>query len=263
MNGTTFGMDGYLKSNLDRAKVLVKKDWDMLFLYDGYEGSGKSVKAMQDCFYFDPTFNLDRICFTPREFTKAIKNAQPYQAVLYDEAYTGLSSRAAMSMINRVLVKMLAEIRQKNLFVAIVMPTFFDLDKYVAIWRSRVLIHVYTNANKERGFFLFFNQEKKKQLYVLGKKFYSYSKPKANFFGKFSNHYVVDEAEYRKRKRESLLKQQSNEEEQLIKEAAMKKMFTNLINIQGVTHMKKAEILSMPESTYFLWLRKYNETGEL
>ena len=30
-----FYMDGYLKSNLDTAKRIIKKDWDMLFVYDG------------------------------------------------------------------------------------------------------------------------------------------------------------------------------------------------------------------------------------
>ena len=97
-------MDGYMKENLIRAQQMIKKDWDIIILYDGYEGSGKSVKAMQDCYFFDHTFNLNRVTFNPREFTKQITNAKPGQAVMYDEAYTGLSARAAMSVINRTLV---------------------------------------------------------------------------------------------------------------------------------------------------------------
>ena len=30
-----FYMDGYLKSNLDLLKKVIKKDWDMVFLIDG------------------------------------------------------------------------------------------------------------------------------------------------------------------------------------------------------------------------------------
>ena len=65
-------IDGIHKENLDIAKKEIKNDWDMLFCYDGPEGSGKSVKAMQDAYYCDPTLSLDRICFTPQEFKKAI-----------------------------------------------------------------------------------------------------------------------------------------------------------------------------------------------
>src|SRR3990167_1681188 len=175
IDGKEFYIDGFLKQNLDRAKEIIKKDCDMIFLYDGYEGSGKSVKCMQDMYYCDSSLNLDRITFNPKEFTRAIKEAKEYQSVIYDEAYTGLSSRATMSLINRTLVKMLAEIRQKKLFVGIVMPTFFDMDKYVALWRSRALIHVYTGSDFKRGFFAFYNADKKKRLYIDGKKYYSYN----------------------------------------------------------------------------------------
>jgi len=152
-------IDGYLNSNLKLAKTTIHKDWDMIFCVDGPEGSGKSVLTMQMAYACDPSFNNSRVCFTPSEFRKAILTANKYQAVVYDEAYTGLSSRATMSLINRTLISMLAEIRQRNLFVFIVMPTFFDLDKYVALWRSRALIHVYIGKNFQRGFFSFYNMD--------------------------------------------------------------------------------------------------------
>jgi hypothetical protein len=261
--GKKIYIDGYLKDNLDRAKEIIKQDWDIVFLYDGYEGCGKSVKAMQDCFYFDQTFNMDRICFDPRQFTQAIRKAEPYQAVLYDEAFTGLNARAAMSLINRTLIKMLAEIRQKKLFVAIVMPTFFDLDRYVAIWRSRALIHVYMGKNFQRGYFMFFNMERKKQLYVLGKKYYSYYKPDSNFKGRFTNTYVIDEKEYRKRKKDSLMKRGTDEEEKLIEQQLSNRLLAKLANMEGITIRQKAEIMGIPEATFYYKLKNYRETGEL
>ena len=48
MSQWTGYMDGFLKRNLDEAKRVIKKDWDMVFVIDGYEGSGKSVLA-QHC----------------------------------------------------------------------------------------------------------------------------------------------------------------------------------------------------------------------
>lgn len=258
----TFYMDGFLKENLDRGKVMVEKDWDVIILYDGYEGSGKSVKAMQDCFYFDPTFNLGRVCFTPSEFTTQIKTALPGQAVMYDEAFTGLSARASMSIINRTLVKMLAEIRQKRLFVAIVMPSFFDVDRYVALWRSRALVHVYIGDKLERGYFAFYNMDRKKGLYVFGKKFYSYMKPTPNFRGRFTGAYVIDEKEYRNKKKDSLLKRAEIEEQNLIQEQVTQTIFRRVVDMEGVTNAQKAKIVGIPEGTYYYRLKNYKETGE-
>lgn len=197
-------MDGYLKLAYDKAKKVILNDWDFVFLIDGMEGGGKSVLAQQGATYCDPTFNADRIAFTPEEFKTAVLSAKKYQAVIYDEAYTGLSSRGTMSDINKILVQMLAEIRQKNLFVFIVMPTFFDLDKYVALWRSRALLHVYTDKGFGRGYFEFYNKDRKKSLYINGKKFYSYTKPRPNFRGRFTNTYTVDEEAYRTKKLKAL-----------------------------------------------------------
>lgn len=194
-----YSMDGYHKTNLDRAKKVIKQDWDMVFVYDGMEGSGKSVKAQQDAFYCDPTLNIDRITFNPDDFRDQVMQSQKYQAVVYDEAYGGLSSKSAMQKVNKTIVQMLTVIREKNLFIFIVLPSFHDLTKYVALWRSRALVHVYTKQF-QRGFFAFYNKDKKKDLYVHGKKFYSYNIPRPNFIGRFTNHYTVDEQEYRHKK---------------------------------------------------------------
>jgi len=198
-----FYMDGYLQANLDMAKKVIKQDWDMIFLIDGAERSGKSVFAQQCAKYCDESFDEKRIVFTPDEFKNAVIKAGKYQAVVYDEAYRGLSSRSALSSINKTIVSMLSEIGQKNLFIFIVMPSFFDLDRYVAIWRSRALIHVYTKRF-ERGYFQFYDYEKKKIIYMAGKKTYNYSVAKPNFIGRFTNVYAVDEQKYRKKKAKSL-----------------------------------------------------------
>lgn len=257
-------MDGYMKQNLDRAKMAIKKDWDMLFVYDGAEGAGKSVKAMQDAFYCDPTLTNERIVFTPKDFRQAIMNAKPYQAVIYDEAYTGLSSRATMSLINRTLISMLAEIRQRNLFVFVVMPCFFDLDKYCALWRSRALIHVYTGDNFERGFFAFYNADRKKSLYMNGKKFYNYYKPEPNFTGRFTKHYTVDEKEYRRNKKNSLIAREKKAEEDEKRREIEAELFERVMAMgDNVPHKIKMEILAMPSATYFRKLKQYKEMGAL
>ena len=217
------GIDGYLKQNLDMALEVIKKDWDMIFCIDGYEGVGKSAFAQQIAFYVDRSFNIDRICFTPKEFIQSINKAEKYQAIVYDEAYGGMSSRSAMSEVNKMLMGVLAEIRQKNLWVFIILPCFFELDKYCAVWRSRALLHCYTGKNFERGFFSFYSQNGKKALYVNGKKYLSYAKISPSFTGRFPKGYVVPESEYRQKKLEALnareekKKKEPKEDETMIK----------------------------------------------
>jgi hypothetical protein len=253
-------IDGFLQHAYDVARKVIRNDWDMVFIIDGSEGSGKSVLAMQSAKYCDEDFNLDRVVFTPKEFRKAIIESQKYQAVVYDEAYTGLSSRATMSLINRTLISMLAEIRQKNLFVFVVMPCFFDLDKYVALWRSRALIHVYTGKDFSRGFLAFYNTDRKKSLFMLGKKFYSYGKPTPNFIGRFTNKYVVDEKAYKKKKKDSLIAREKTREEKELRDEIQAALFERLqADDVKLKTVEKLKILNMTATTYYRKLKQHED----
>jgi len=193
-------IDNKLQRSLDRVKKKVtQKDEDYFFAIDGEEGSGKSVLTMQLAKYLDPTFNLSRLVFDAKQFEEAVMKAKKGQSIVFDEAFRGLSSRGALSGVNKILVSLMMEMRQKNLYVFVVMPTFFLLDKYAAIFRSRGLFHVYKNAGR-RGYWVFFNKKKKKLLYLKGKPLYSYAFPRSKFRGRFMEYYTVDEKEYRKKK---------------------------------------------------------------
>lgn len=206
-----FSMDGYLKRNLDIVKDQINfHDNDFVGIVDGFEGVGKSVCAMQCGFYVDPTLTLERICFDTDEFKKQVLMAHKGQCIVYDEAITGAFNREAIQQMNITLIKMMAQIRQKNLFMLLVLPSFFDLDKNLAIWRSKFLIHcVYGPEKFQRGFFKFANLEKKKEIYVNGQKLYRYpgELTKWNFQGRFTNYYPVDEKRYREKKFNSLTEQ--------------------------------------------------------
>ncbi len=262
-NGLEYYIDGYLYENLNRAREVIKKDWDMIFCVDGYEGSGKSVLAQQMAAMVDEAFDIKRICFTPSQFKKAIYSANKFQAIIYDEGYSGLSSRATMSMINRTLVSMLTEIRERNLFVFVVMPCFFDFDKYVALWRSRALIHIYTGDNFQRGYFAFYNADRKKDLYIKGKKFYSYAFPKPNFIGRFTNFYTVDQSAYRALKRAAGSERAKKEEEAAARREIENQMFMMLQNEKiNITHEVKMKILDMSPATYYRKLKQNEEMRE-
>ncbi len=196
-------LDGYLYNNLTFAKDKIKDDWDFFYIIDGGERKGKSVLAQQLAKFVDNSFSLERICFTPGQFKRAILSAEKGQAVIYDEAYGGINSRQTMSIVNRSLVKMMTEIGSRNLFVFIVLPSFFDLDRYVSLWRAKALFHVYVNDDLQRGYVMAFSEEKKKDLYVYGKKFLNYNVVKADFIARFSSKWVVDKDEYEIKKRKA------------------------------------------------------------
>jgi len=261
-----FYIDGYLQSNFDVAKKAIRSDWDMIFTIDGYEGTGKSVFAQQVAFYCDPTLILDRIVFNEEDFKKAVTNAGKYQAIIYDEAYGGLSSRAAMSNVNRSIIKMLTVIRAKNLFIFIVLPTFFDLDKYIALWRSRGLINVYSPGDFERGYFSFYGREEKRKLYVTGKQEYNYGFGKPNFRGRFTNRYLVDEEAYRKKKSEtSMGREDSNRLGKADLAKRMKKQLATNLKTQdiGLSNTQIAKIIGVSRMTIHTYLHEDKEDEEI
>lgn len=214
-NEIEYWMDDRLKKNLDLKIIpsLQKKDKDIVICIDGNEGAGKSTLAMQIGKYADPTLDLTRVCFNAEEFRNAVYKAKKGQCVIYDEAFTGLSSRGALSPVNRVLVSLMMQMRQKNLIVIIVLPTFFLLEKYVALFRTRMLIHVYESRDK-RGYFRVYNRKKKKWLYLMGKQTLSYTgkkwklpvftKFKGRFYGVFALGDKTVEDKYRKMKEQAL-----------------------------------------------------------
>lgn len=202
-------LEPWIKKKFDEKILpdLQKKDKDCIIAIDGKEGTGKSTLGLQWCKYIDPTFDLSRVVFTPQEFREAIYKSKKGQAIMFDEAFTGFSSRAALSGINRTLISLMMQIRQKNLFIVIVLPTFFLLDKYISIFRTRVLVHVYENKSR-RGFFRVYSSKKKRNL-IMSKdsRTYSYgvrTNKKGRFYRIFALGDETIEKKYRDKKMKAL-----------------------------------------------------------
>jgi adenylylsulfate kinase-like enzyme len=195
-------IDNVIKPELAKIKnAVTKKDRDFVLVVDGEEGSGKSVLSMQLAKELDPNFTLDNICFNADQFLQRLKSAPKFSCIVLDEAFSSANSRSALTEVNRSLIGVATEMRQQNLFVIIVIPSFFDLDRYFALWRCRALFHVYFKEDGARGSYVIFPKTQKKYLYLTGKKYYDYSKPVSPYPPcSFNNFYTVDEIEYRKKK---------------------------------------------------------------
>lgn len=260
-------MDGYLKSNLDLYKKMVKKNRDLIFITSGREGEGKSVLTAGVLKYLDPSFNLDR-CYTKGDdFIRALAEAdEPYKAYMFDEGQE-FTSRSAMTRFNKFLVKVLSKVRAKQLYIGICIPSFFELDKYAAIHRSSFLLNVYSKKGR-RGQFMFWNWEKKKILYLKGKKSYDYNCVKTNFHGSFAKKmFPFDEKEYDEKKFEAMASiSEELEEKKTRLKVQRDALISYLYKVVGLKQIEVSEILeksgySLNQNTISVICNNYQPKG--
>lgn len=212
-----FSFHTHLGENLSIWRnAVMNQDIDCAGVVDGKEGAGKSVLAQQIAAFLDKDRVLDphtQLCWTPDAFAKAVGTLEKGKAIVWDEARRGANRRRSGQEINLKITDMLAECRQHNLFLVIVMPSFYDMDMNIAVWRTRWLVHVSYHWELEdekhplkRGDFRFYNENGKKNLYTDRelRRGYKYPyMPNESFDGTFINHYVVDEELYKRLKYES------------------------------------------------------------
>ena len=207
--GKTFYMDGYLKELLDSFKYAVnEKNTSVVIIVDGRSGMGKTTLGNQIAKYCDPSYNLSQIYFEPEVFLEGLANAKPQTCHVFDEAML-ISNRSVMSQINRMIIQAMAMIRSKRIFVIFNVNSLFDLDRNLVLSRADLLLHVYGNNLLDRGNFAAFfkskgGEDRLKLLFFLGKKYYSYNRPKANFYGRFYMPFILDEKKYEEIKQEGI-----------------------------------------------------------
>lgn len=200
--GNSYHIDGNLKKRWDKIKdgKLAKMDEDRVYIVDGREGSGKSVWTLQQAAYIDNSIvgDMDRICFTADAVLQQIRKTRSTKTetkvVVFDEAFRGLSSRSALSRTNKVVVQQLMEMREKNLVLFIVSPSFFLIDLYAAMIRSNALFHIAKRKGSNMRSFKMYSHKKKAKLYQHGiKKGWEY-KIYTKFMGRFSGKYPGGDA---------------------------------------------------------------------
>ena len=186
---------------LDGFKYAVhEKNQSAVFVIDGWSGLGKSTLSFQAALYCDPYFNLDNVCFTPDQFLNRLERAKKGDFIVFDEAML-INNRSTMSEINRAIVIAMSMIRSKNVIVCFNINSIFDLDKNIALHRADLLLNVYADSLTDRGKFMAFfksvdKRDRIKELYLRGKKFYSYAEPKSNFNTTFGPYFIFSQEEY-------------------------------------------------------------------
>ncbi len=208
-------IDGYLYESYDHAKdVMSKKSLDLVTVVSGYPGSGKSKLVSQLASFCDPTFNEDRMYQNSKPFIEACKSEDTkiLSAHVLDEAWEGLSALQVRKEVGRIVMSILNKVRQKRLYIFIVLPDFFDLSKNIAIFRSRWLIHCYEEEFGDIGRFAAFDRDAKRQLYIKGKRFEDYNAHPASCFGVFTK---GDAPNFNWEKYENIIKKEGLENDSL------------------------------------------------
>ncbi len=144
---------------MDLIKANIKTDRDWMHCNVGNEGTGKSTLGIEICQYIDPTFNVERITFTPEELQMAVQKADKYQAIMMDEGIESLFVRKTMASATINLVQMFAQIRYKNLFFCVNIPDWFLLESYTRGHRVKSLCRI-VNRTQKKGTYSFFGKRR-------------------------------------------------------------------------------------------------------
>jgi len=222
-------LDQALVYKLNTLVYNIKSDWDFIILVTGDRmvRVGKSVLAMQMGKYLSwrlkTPFDINNIFFDSNEMIKYAQEAPKNSVLIFDEGRESLASSKIHTDLQKDLLDFFAEVGQLNHIFIVVLPDFFELKESIAVGRSEYLINVWRREEKKmldlykegtaspvlkysRGYFEFFKKKDKQLLYDISKstRRKSYQLVKANFKGRFTNYYPIDEAQYRQRKKEAL-----------------------------------------------------------
>ena len=234
-----FYMDGYLAENLAGIPGHLKKDWDVIGVVSGRNKVrlGKSTVGFQCAYFvawllaggkmcFDRTssnygeilkfpdkpvkFGLDHVVFDIDELMKKAHEYPMNSVLVLDEGKRGLDAKSTMSQLNKKMEDFVQACGVYNHVIFIILPDFFSLNKDFATARTKFLIDVYINRYHERGYFRFFAEQKKEQLYEFGRKLLGvtarYNKTTESFRGRFTKWLPFDKQIYDDLKRKALSK---------------------------------------------------------
>jgi len=128
----------------------LKADYDMTLIISGDTGTGKSMLALN---IFETWYKvilkkeikpemIDQVNTNFVEFVKKFKDLKEYDVAIFDEGATQLDSKAHMEKLSRQITKLYNVFRCKKFFTIIILPSYFNLNKYFREHRLRGCIWV-------------------------------------------------------------------------------------------------------------------------
>ncbi len=216
-NQKSFHMDDTLHRELKKMKeqVLVHNDMGVI-LVDGRPGSGKSTLASQAAFFLtDGNFTVDYESFNQRQTFDIMRKMKEGDCCIIDESFDVINKRMAQTSSNMLTINMLQQMRSRKVFILILLPSFYDLDKNVSLWLASALLHCYRSPEPlgKRGQYVAYDIEGIQKLWLYGRQSYSYSLKitQPNFRARFTKYFPISLKIYEEKKRTSLTEKPKEE----------------------------------------------------
>ena len=144
------------------------KDWDTVACICGDVGKGKSNLGLHMLEYWQKKLynecnpsDVKHMCLDTNSFLKDLADCKKVEFTIYDEAGE-LSSRSAMSKLNKMIMVTYQIIRADRIFTLLVLPDIWYIDSYFRNTRIKHLFHI-----NKRGHVAYWNTSKLKRLIAL------------------------------------------------------------------------------------------------
>lgn len=263
-------IDGTYYENLKILAEVITKDMTFLGIISSSTlevGTGKSAFAQQTGEAWIslvnevhklnvPDITMKNIVFKPKDLIERAFQVPRYSVVIVDE-WEDIHYWSELGMTLRQFFR---KCRQLNLFIMVIIPNFFQLPISYAITRSVFFVDVRFEGKFERGYFRFYNFERKKDLYLYGRKTQNYNIVKPNFIGRFTDGYGVNEKEYRAAKLKDMM--DSEEDAKPLDEKAIKIKLLKQFREKAphISFEQLAVGFGVTRATLYNWLNKdYND----
>jgi len=134
--------------NISKSRVLQRmhnrinrRNKNLLIAFLGETGSGKSWSGLKLAEKLDPTFDIDRVVFTPAQFMHVLNNPRKYRlkkgsVIVWDETGVNFGARDFFKEENKNISKVLQTFRHKNLGLILTVPHKSFIDTH-----ARKLLH--------------------------------------------------------------------------------------------------------------------------
>jgi energy-coupling factor transporter ATP-binding protein EcfA2 len=209
LRGKEYNIHGGLSELLKRIKKEINKDDDGVILIVGPERVGKSkLRDLLGGYWEYITgvkFWIDNIHFTTIEYMKFALKKTPFTFVSHDEARRDLNTKRSMAKTSVNFTNYMSECGDNNQIHCLILPAFSDIDKYIALWRVKMIIEVgkkkKKNGEYERGLFRIIKTRNKKKLAYYHKNKYSkFPQSMVAFTGTFTDNDIIPKDIYKKKK---------------------------------------------------------------
>ena len=125
----------------------IKKNRNLIALFIGDTGSGKSLSSIRLAERVDPNFSVDRIVFTVKEFLDLVNSGLPAGSVIvFDDAGLGINARLWQEMSARVFGMLTQGFRYKQILTFITVPDETFIER-----QSRKLVHIRFESTDVQG----------------------------------------------------------------------------------------------------------------